>query len=569
MRARHSSERIATLSRCKKRACVESLTHVAMSAVALWTCALLALASARIYERCDLARDLQSLGVEQEHLSTWVCIAYHESRYDTAANNPHSGDHGILQISQLYWCGPGKVCGVPCSNFRDDDITDDFNCAQKIHKEHTRLQGDGFLAWVVYPQHCKHNTKKYLVDCDSTYHKDATPIITDPFRSLTNDNNQNFSYHIYPQVDEQGPPYLSITTLLFKTNNNKLGERRDHKQEKTNYWYDYKFENIDKLKLPVLQNRPTYKTTTKRTTTTTTSRPAVAHKQIDTMHFDISPFSPPKTIELKTSPRTQQLITTKAHSTSIFKFNHLSPFPAKAVTYEPNPVTVATIKPSTSGWRFSISRDTFTPARTATKFTPQATEATSRALASTPRPTSTKLLPLVVKSHADRELPFIFTTTTPSTTLRKSTKTTLSRSSLGTKKFPFIYKSRKEEKYSTSIRSTTSTTKVMPFIFFHSGTQSSKTSTPRPKPVTTQKFTFATLTTTPRTIVTRSTYMPKTSPYSRTIQSLFDLYLNPTKRTELAPYSVPQKNNSYSIKIFSGGTTTPVPTFQSRDKKTL
>lgn len=542
-------------------------THVTMSAAALWTCALFALASARIYERCELARDLLNLGVEQEYISTWVCIAFHESRYNTAANNRYSGDHGILQISELYWCGPGKACGVPCTDFRDDDITDDFQCAQKIHEEHTRLQGNGFLAWVVYPQHCKHNTKKYLTDCDSTYHKDSTSKITDQYRSLTYDTNHTFSYRIYPQADRLKPPYLSITTLLFESNKNKLEVDRNHKEEKVRNWLDYKIDNIDGLKLPVLPKHPTYSTTTKSATTRmiTTPHPAVAHNQIDTLQFDIRPFSAPKTIELKTAaPRTQQLISTKVHSTSSSNFNHLSLVPTKTVTYKPNKVTVATVKPLTRSTRYTFSSGTSTSSPPTTKFTSQITEATRRTFtANTPRPISTKLLPFGV-SHTDtnKGLLFIFTTT-PSTNLRTTTKTTLTTSNLGTNKvFPFIYKTRKEEKPSTLIGLTPPTTKVMPFIFTHSTTRSPNTTTNIPKPLTTQKLlTFATLTTTPRTIVTKNTYTPKTTPHTRTTQSLFDLYLNPTKPPKLAPYRVPQENNSYRLKIFSGGTTTPAPSF--------
>lgn len=527
-------------------------THVAMSAAAWWTCALFALASARIYERCELARDLQSLGVEQEHLSTWVCIAFHESRFDTAANNPYSGDHGILQISELYWCGPGKVCGVSCSDLRDDNITDDFHCAQKIHEEHTRLQGNGFLAWVVYPQHCKHNTKKYLADCDSTYHKDSTSKNLEQPRSFKYDTNQNFSYEFYPQIDELKPPYFNA--ILLGRNKNNLEQDREHKEVNVNNWVNYKIDNIDDLKVPIFLKHLPYSTTTKSktTTTSTTPGPAVPHKQIDTNQFHIRPFTSTKTIEMKTSaPRSQQVITTKVHSASNSNFNYLLPVPTKTVKYKLSTV-VPTVKPlTTKSTRYTIASGNKTPSPTpiTIKFTNRVTE--------TP-PKTAKLLPFVIKSHSttpDIGLPFIFTSSSPMPTFLETTRTT-------SKQFPFIYKNRREEN-NTSSTSRPSTSKAMPFIFTPSTTPSQKTSRPRPLP--TQKLlTFTPLTTTPRTSAARTSVTKTTLP-PRTTRSIFDLYLNPTKRPKLAPYRVPHENNSYKLKIFSGGTTTHAPAYQSRD----
>ncbi|XP_043195357.1 uncharacterized protein LOC122366809 isoform X1 [Amphibalanus amphitrite] len=51
--------------------------------------------------------------------------------------------------------------------FRDDDIGDDLTCVMKIHKEHQRLQGNGFLAWVAWKQHCQHSDlSSYVSGCD-------------------------------------------------------------------------------------------------------------------------------------------------------------------------------------------------------------------------------------------------------------------------------------------------------------------------------------------------------------------------------------------------------------------
>ena len=96
-----------------------------------------------------------------------------ESDYNTSAigslNADGSLDHGLFQISDLFWCDPGEACGLPCEgeideiiseqhfqlqNFvfliaalRDDDIKDDVICAKRIFKQTQRLTGNGFNAW--------------------------------------------------------------------------------------------------------------------------------------------------------------------------------------------------------------------------------------------------------------------------------------------------------------------------------------------------------------------------------------------------------------------------------------
>lgn len=60
-------------------------------------------ASGKVYRRCDLVKELRNFDVPEEEIATWVCIARYESNYNTSAMNPGSGDHGLFQISQLYW----------------------------------------------------------------------------------------------------------------------------------------------------------------------------------------------------------------------------------------------------------------------------------------------------------------------------------------------------------------------------------------------------------------------------------------------------------------------------------
>ncbi|CAB3365417.1 Hypothetical predicted protein [Cloeon dipterum] len=138
-------------------------------------CALLGSACSKIYERCELAKELRDrLRVPAEQLATWVCIAEHESRYNTSiiGTLAQGKDHGIFQISDLYWCETGDdggACGIDCNSLLDDDIRDDYVCARRIYRAHQGLQGNGFRAWAVYQPHCSAgqaaNEAKYTNDC--------------------------------------------------------------------------------------------------------------------------------------------------------------------------------------------------------------------------------------------------------------------------------------------------------------------------------------------------------------------------------------------------------------------
>ncbi|XP_054084731.1 uncharacterized protein LOC105221012 [Zeugodacus cucurbitae] len=128
----------------------------------------------KIYQECELAQELYyKHRLPMQDIPTWVCIAKHESRFNTAAvgrlNTDGSADHGLFQISDLYWCAHeeygGKACNIPCNKLLDSDISDDVQCIKTIHAEHTRISGDGFTAWVVYNQHCRNQQLARVASC--------------------------------------------------------------------------------------------------------------------------------------------------------------------------------------------------------------------------------------------------------------------------------------------------------------------------------------------------------------------------------------------------------------------
>jgi len=154
----------------------------------------------KVYERCELAKELRyKHDIPMEHIATWVCIAKHESSFNTSAigrlNWDGSEDHGLFQISDLFWCGQnGKACGLPCDELRDNDITNDVDCIKIIHKEHTRLSGDGFTAWAVYPR-CKGQSDSYINGCFDESDNEIIPFKPQPGIKQPDTTNRPVHHH--------------------------------------------------------------------------------------------------------------------------------------------------------------------------------------------------------------------------------------------------------------------------------------------------------------------------------------------------------------------------------------
>ncbi|GJQ79421.1 putative alpha-lactalbumin/lysozyme C [Trypoxylus dichotomus] len=121
----------------------------------------------KVFNNCELARELLNYGLPKHEIGTWVCIAFKESSYRTNVINYSSNCYGLFQIRQEYWCSPGgNACGVPCSNLLDDNIYDDVKCVKTIYAEFQRIKGNGFLAWDTYPACKDYNTaNSYISNC--------------------------------------------------------------------------------------------------------------------------------------------------------------------------------------------------------------------------------------------------------------------------------------------------------------------------------------------------------------------------------------------------------------------
>ncbi|XP_045509889.1 uncharacterized protein LOC123705236 [Colias croceus] len=645
-----------------------------MFGVALLTSALLASAAARIYDRCELARDLQALGVDKDHLATWVCIAFHESRFDTAARNPHSGDHGLLQISELYWCGPGKACGAPCSAFRDDDISDDVECALQIYKEHTRLQGDGFLAWVVYPHHCRNNAKKYLADCDSQLKDVSYKLDVDRGRALKtrhrsrgNNNDTVPYYKKFPNIDDLKPPYIPINTLLRGKFEESEGEREKEtvkNYDNNNYYNVYnenkkhpfewlnnklfitssmkipltKIYNIDELKPPVYDGKtrfeyseaPVVRTTTTLRTPTTTIDPALRNiKPPNPKRIESNQFRRRKMMTFDNNNENKNLQVTSIPSFHVhnFRFPVISStsIPTTTTTKRPtyiaqsytqSPINQIQTSPKWNKKEESPREVSRKNNRQETVFVPlsraeiPSNNSTSYAkrqeLSASTTPTSPTYSPLHKDFEKDRNLTvsnsgaYQTTTATPirfhyigqksnsnlwhvpsptpstlqsrfktsnnldlsfTTTKGIETPTTPTLSTFTTPHTWINHQFKNQQDYELS---TVTPRPTRPWVTFTSRTKCASSSTVQMESTTARSAASSSTTIKHSNIL--PSQQPRTTATERTTtttQSIFDLYLKPTKRPNIV-FNFPEfKDRPFKLRIFSEGTTSSPSHFYS------
>ncbi|XP_049739813.1 lysozyme C, spleen isozyme-like [Elephas maximus indicus] len=128
----------------------------------------------KVFKRCELARTLKRHGLDGYRgisLANWVCLAKHESNYNTQARNYNPGDkstdYGIFQINSRYWCNDGKTpkavnaCGISCNALLQGDITQAVACAKRVVRD-----PQGIKAWVAWRKHCQNrDLTQYVQGC--------------------------------------------------------------------------------------------------------------------------------------------------------------------------------------------------------------------------------------------------------------------------------------------------------------------------------------------------------------------------------------------------------------------
>ncbi|XP_063066630.1 lysozyme C II-like [Engraulis encrasicolus] len=136
---------------------------------------VVAVASAKVFDRCELARTLKAAGMDGYYGATvadWVCLSKWESSYNTQAVNhntdkDHSTDYGIFQINSKWWCNDGKTsraknaCNINCEALMSDNIQSAITCAKRVIRDPNRLS-----AWVGWRNHCKgQDLTQYIAGC--------------------------------------------------------------------------------------------------------------------------------------------------------------------------------------------------------------------------------------------------------------------------------------------------------------------------------------------------------------------------------------------------------------------
>jgi hypothetical protein len=76
-----------------------------------------------------IAAAFQALGASTSEAETFVCIAWHESRFDPSAVNPSSGAGGALQFLPSTWANLGRP-GLP----EDAPLSDQIAAAWQLYR---------------------------------------------------------------------------------------------------------------------------------------------------------------------------------------------------------------------------------------------------------------------------------------------------------------------------------------------------------------------------------------------------------------------------------------------------
>uniref|UniRef100_A0A672ZXY3 lysozyme n=1 Tax=Sphaeramia orbicularis TaxID=375764 RepID=A0A672ZXY3_9TELE len=137
-------------------------------------CLLLAVAvtDARRFTACEWARTLKANGMAGYRgvsLADWVCVTYHESRYNTAAvnhNSDGSKDYGIFQLNSHYWCSDGgesvaNGCGITCDQLLTDDVSVAIRCAKTVVRDPNGLG----VMWGSSNSCKDQDNSGYIADC--------------------------------------------------------------------------------------------------------------------------------------------------------------------------------------------------------------------------------------------------------------------------------------------------------------------------------------------------------------------------------------------------------------------
>ncbi|XP_013916717.1 PREDICTED: uncharacterized protein LOC106544846 [Thamnophis sirtalis] len=167
--------------------------------------------NAIVFDICSFSAILKENGLEGfsgTTIAEWICLVFHISGFDTSALNvgPKASNYGIFLLSAKWWCDDFKTlyapnyCNLSCEALRDDNITDDIQCAKRVVQ-----RSNGFGAWTAWRKHCKgEDLKKYIVGCDLEEVTSSPPV---PEKIFTSDQRPK---SIHPGVDLLTTPFRDM-----------------------------------------------------------------------------------------------------------------------------------------------------------------------------------------------------------------------------------------------------------------------------------------------------------------------------------------------------------------------
>ncbi|XP_063067414.1 lysozyme C-1-like [Engraulis encrasicolus] len=134
---------------------------------------LVAAASAKVYQRCELATILNDAGMDGYRgttLADWICLIKWESNYNSSAisgNFDGSTDYGLFQLNSRWWCDDGKTplsrngCHVNCTVLLTDNIRPAIVCAKRVVRDYTWLR-----SWSGWRNYCMgRDLSSYIAGC--------------------------------------------------------------------------------------------------------------------------------------------------------------------------------------------------------------------------------------------------------------------------------------------------------------------------------------------------------------------------------------------------------------------
>ncbi|XP_058053685.1 lysozyme c-1-like [Anopheles bellator] len=124
--------------------------------------------NAKVYSKCELAKQLTLNGVSRTYQGHWICLAIAESGLNSTkvTQLPNlTANYGIFQINSKEWCRDGRKggkCNVKCEDLATDSVTGAIQCSKTIQQQ------KGFNEWQLWQKKCKGKELPDISNCGAS-----------------------------------------------------------------------------------------------------------------------------------------------------------------------------------------------------------------------------------------------------------------------------------------------------------------------------------------------------------------------------------------------------------------